>query len=76
MRPVTSARCGRTLGALTNALKDGGGHPVSIRVADSGGWARLVVRDEGIGIEPDVLPRRSSGACRSGTTAGWGWGCT
>jgi signal transduction histidine kinase len=42
---------------LSNALKYGGGHPVSIRVEDTGEWARLVVRDEGIGIEPDVLPR-------------------
>ncbi|AKJ07225.1 PAS domain S-box-containing protein [Archangium gephyra] len=42
---------------LSNALKYGGGHPVSIRVEDIGEWARLVVRDEGIGIEPDVLPR-------------------
>ncbi|WP_143195227.1 ATP-binding protein [Archangium sp. Cb G35] len=42
---------------LSNALKYGGGHPVSIRVEDTGERARLVVRDEGIGIEPDVLPR-------------------
>ncbi len=42
---------------FSNALKYGGGHPVSVRVEDTGARARLVVRDEGIGIEPDVLPR-------------------
>ncbi|WP_375767789.1 PAS domain S-box protein [Archangium gephyra] len=42
---------------LSNALKYGAGHPVSIRVQAEGVQARLVVRDEGIGIEPDVLPR-------------------
>jgi signal transduction histidine kinase len=30
---------------------------VAIRVEEAGAEARLVVRDEGIGIEPDVLPR-------------------
>jgi len=42
---------------LSNALKYGAGHPVSIRIEEAGAQARLVVRDEGIGIEPDVLPR-------------------
>jgi PAS domain S-box-containing protein len=42
---------------LSNALKYGAGHPVAIRVEEAGAEARLVVRDEGIGIEPEVLPR-------------------
>jgi signal transduction histidine kinase len=41
---------------LSNAIKYGAGHPVSIRVQAVETRARLVVRDEGIGIEPHALP--------------------
>ncbi|MCY1030576.1 ATP-binding protein [Corallococcus sp. BB11-1] len=43
---------------LSNAAKYGAGHPVSVRAglgADGEAW--LEVRDEGIGIEADALPR-------------------
>jgi PAS domain S-box-containing protein len=42
---------------LSNALKYGAGRPVHVRVAASGKTAWLVVRDEGIGIEPQSLHR-------------------
>ncbi|WP_158501591.1 ATP-binding protein [Vitiosangium sp. GDMCC 1.1324] len=42
---------------LSNALKYGAGKPVSLRVEASAGLVRLVVRDEGIGISPESLPR-------------------
>ena len=42
---------------LTNAAKYGAGHPVHVRVERAGNLARLTVRDEGIGIAPEVLPR-------------------
>ncbi|HZH16142.1 MAG TPA: ATP-binding protein [Archangium sp.] len=42
---------------LTNAAKYGAGHPVHVRVEEAGGFARLTVRDEGIGIPPEALPR-------------------
>ena len=42
---------------LTNAAKYGAGHPVHVRVERVGPLARLTVRDEGIGIAPEVLPR-------------------
>lgn len=35
---------------LTNALKFAGGRPIDIAVAPQGDWARLTVRDRGIGI--------------------------
>ncbi|WP_257462048.1 sensor histidine kinase [Archangium lipolyticum] len=38
---------------LTNALKYGAGRPVLVRVGWAEGGARLVVRDEGIGIAPE-----------------------
>ncbi|QRN95674.1 PAS domain S-box protein [Archangium violaceum] len=41
---------------LSNAIKYGAGHPVSIRVEAAGARALLVVRDQGIGIEPHTLP--------------------
>jgi PAS domain S-box-containing protein len=41
---------------LSNAIKYGAGRPVSIRVQAVETRARLVVRDEGIGIEPHTLP--------------------
>ncbi|WNG43040.1 GAF domain-containing protein [Archangium minus] len=42
---------------LSNALKYGAGKPVHLRVETNAGLARLVVRDEGIGIAPENLPR-------------------
>ncbi len=42
---------------LSNALKYGAGRPVHVRVARVEERARLTVRDEGIGIEPEHLPR-------------------
>ncbi|HYO70926.1 MAG TPA: ATP-binding protein [Archangium sp.] len=41
---------------LSNALKFGAGRPVRLRVEAEDGLARLTVRDEGIGIEPEQLP--------------------
>lgn len=35
---------------LSNALKFGGGKPIAVRVELDGQWARLTVRDQGIGI--------------------------
>jgi PAS domain S-box-containing protein len=42
---------------LSNALKYGAGRPIHITVDSDGERARLTVRDEGIGIEPEDLPR-------------------
>jgi PAS domain S-box-containing protein len=42
---------------LSNAIKYGVGKPVHIHVESRGRSARLVVRDEGIGIEPEALGR-------------------
>ncbi|QSQ27175.1 PAS domain S-box protein [Pyxidicoccus parkwayensis] len=42
---------------LSNALKYGAGRPVRVRVESRGEVARLMVRDEGIGIEPQSLHR-------------------
>lgn len=37
---------------LTNAVKFGAGRPIAIEVTEEAGSARMVVRDEGVGIEP------------------------
>jgi signal transduction histidine kinase len=42
---------------LTNALKYGAGHPVSLTARAVGNQAWLLVRDEGIGIAPESLGR-------------------
>ena len=42
---------------LSNAIKYGAGGPVHVRVEADGERARLLVRDEGIGIEPEHLER-------------------
>jgi signal transduction histidine kinase len=42
---------------LANALKFGRGKPVELAVSAEGEAARLTVRDHGIGIVPDALPR-------------------
>jgi CheY-like chemotaxis protein/two-component sensor histidine kinase len=42
---------------VANALKYGRGKPVLVTVGRSGGSAVLTVRDHGIGIDPEKLPR-------------------
>ncbi|ATB35070.1 hybrid sensor histidine kinase/response regulator [Cystobacter fuscus] len=42
---------------LSNALKFGAGGTVRVRVEESEGWARLTVRDEGIGMDESVRTR-------------------
>jgi len=42
---------------LSNALKYGAGHPIHVLVERVPTGARLTVRDEGIGISPEHLPR-------------------
>jgi PAS domain S-box-containing protein len=42
---------------LSNAVKYGAGKPVRVTVEADAGCARLVVQDEGIGIEPDAVSR-------------------
>ena len=42
---------------LDNALKFGAGKPIEIEVARAGANGRLVVRDHGIGLAPEQLPR-------------------
>jgi signal transduction histidine kinase len=42
---------------LSNALKYGPGKPIQVRLEAAGELARLTVRDEGIGIEPECLSR-------------------
>jgi signal transduction histidine kinase len=42
---------------LSNALKYGAGRPIHLCVERSPTGARLIVRDEGIGISPEHLPR-------------------
>ncbi|HYO54388.1 ATP-binding protein [Archangium sp.] len=42
---------------LSNAIKYGAGKPIHIRVEQGNGRARLVIRDEGIGIKPEALGR-------------------
>jgi PAS domain S-box-containing protein len=42
---------------LSNAVKFGLGRPIEVRIRRRGGRALLTVKDYGIGVEPDVLPR-------------------
>ncbi|WP_225888450.1 PAS domain-containing sensor histidine kinase [Myxococcus xanthus] len=42
---------------VDNAVKYGNGRPIHVRLESHDGGARLTVRDEGIGIEPQHLPR-------------------
>jgi signal transduction histidine kinase/PAS domain-containing protein len=42
---------------VDNAVKYGDGKPIHVRLEASGGRALLAVRDEGIGIAPEHLPR-------------------
>jgi signal transduction histidine kinase/PAS domain-containing protein len=42
---------------LSNAIKYGGNKPIEITVESDGATARLTVRDHGIGIPPEHMPR-------------------
>ncbi|MFP2905241.1 ATP-binding protein [Pyxidicoccus sp. 3LFB2] len=42
---------------VDNAVKYGGGRPIRVHLEPSGSGVRLTVRDEGIGIAPEHLPR-------------------
>jgi signal transduction histidine kinase len=42
---------------LSNALKFGAGHPIELTVESRDGQARLLVRDQGIGVAPEALER-------------------
>jgi signal transduction histidine kinase len=42
---------------VSNAIKYGGGKPIQVRVEVEPRRARVIVRDQGIGIAPDDLPR-------------------
>jgi signal transduction histidine kinase len=42
---------------VDNAVKYGGGRPIHVRLEPNRSGARLTVRDEGIGIAPEYLPR-------------------
>ncbi|MFL5355612.1 ATP-binding protein [Archangium sp.] len=42
---------------ISNAIRYGAGHPIHARVELDGGLARLVVRDQGIGISPEAQER-------------------
>jgi signal transduction histidine kinase len=62
---------------LSNALRYGAGAPISIRIAGDGDTARLCVRDLGIGIAAEDLPRifqRFERARNVGRSTGFGIG--
>jgi signal transduction histidine kinase len=42
---------------ITNAIKYGAGQPIEVRVESDEAWARVVVRDHGVGIPPAGLER-------------------
>ncbi|HEX8440418.1 MASE1 domain-containing protein [Archangium sp.] len=42
---------------LGNAMKFGAGHPIELEVEQHEGQARLLVRDHGIGVDPEALER-------------------
>ncbi|QSQ18935.1 response regulator [Pyxidicoccus parkwayensis] len=42
---------------MANAVKYGAGRPIQLRLVADGGHARIRVKDEGIGISPEALPR-------------------
>jgi signal transduction histidine kinase len=42
---------------LSNAIKFGLGRPIVVSIRGRAGWGQLVVKDRGIGIEAEVLPR-------------------
>ncbi len=62
---------------LSNALKYGAGKPVDVTVEGVNGEARLTIRDQGIGIEPEALERifgRFQRATADQNYAGFGLG--
>ncbi|MFY0579824.1 ATP-binding protein [Cystobacter fuscus] len=64
---------------LDNALKYGAGAPVVIRVTVDNGFARLSVRDKGIGIAPRESRRifeRYARAVSERNYGAWAWGST
>lgn len=42
---------------LTNAMKYGDGKPIEVRTEREGNWAKLVIQDRGLGIEPENISR-------------------
>jgi signal transduction histidine kinase len=62
---------------LSNAIRYGAGQPIEIRITASADTARFVIRDRGIGIAADDLPRifqRFARARNVGRSAGYGIG--
>jgi signal transduction histidine kinase len=57
---------------LANAIKFGAGRPIELTVGDAGEVAELEVRDHGIGIEPDRLPKIFDRFERAVSTANYG----
>jgi len=66
------ARLGRVLqNIIGNAVKySPEGTPVRVTLREAGGWAIIVVRDEGIGIPADELPRVFTRFYRASTARG------
>ena len=61
---------------VVNAIRYGEGKPVHVSVHAVNDAARIIVRDEGIGIAADHKERifnGSNGRCRRRTTAAWDW---
>jgi signal transduction histidine kinase len=54
-----------------NAIKYGNRRPVEVEVDDQDGAAVLIVRDRGIGIEPESVPRLFERFERGTNTAGF-----
>jgi two-component system CheB/CheR fusion protein len=63
---------------LTNSCRYAGGAPIEVRVDASLGWARLEVRDHGVGIAPEdherIFLRFERASSRQGDGAGFGIG--
>jgi PAS domain S-box-containing protein len=57
---------------LGNALKYGRGKPVQLEVSRTETHGRIVVRDQGVGIEPEALPRIFQKFERAGSASGFG----
>jgi signal transduction histidine kinase len=61
-----------TVNLLSNAIKYGEGRPIEVRADAEGDRARIVVRDHGIGIAPELLPHIFGRFERAGTTRNYG----
>jgi signal transduction histidine kinase len=62
---------------VSNAIKYGNGTPIEVTVEGEGAWARLCVRDHGVGIaanDRERIFRRFERADQSGAIAGMGLG--